>query len=242
MPFTATHVNHRRDSWPPTILSLDDADIDLWGLNEFDANPFAYFLTTPEVYDDDIEDLSAGIESDDDMFPEIRDVSPSSLQRAVLENEDDSSIPEDTTPSADSPPSPADVTEAHTSDKSPEEFNIEHITTDNHAPTTPDFRGRGRVRLLPKYTLRERGRTRSLSAPRRHSWLEPSPDVWSIPEEDEDMPDISVEDTIMHDVTPVPEWEKYQGSLEGTLNETDNSLLPVKKPKKQVRWAFDLEA
>jgi len=241
MPFTAADVDHRRDSWPPTILRLNE--IDLFGLDEIDSNPVAYFLTTPEVFDDDddddIEHLSAGIESDDDMFPEIRDVSPSSLQRAVLETEDDSSALEDSAPSL---LSPTDLAEDHISDKSPEESCEDNTTIDTYVPSTPAFRSRGPVRLLPKYTLRERGRTRSLSTQRRHSWLEPSQDVWSIPEEKEDVQDTDVKDLTMQDAAPVPEWEKYQGNLEGNLNDADNSLLPLKKPKKKVRWAFDLEA
>jgi len=235
MPFAEPHQAYCRDSWPPTILRLKEADLS--GLNEIDLNPISYFLTTPEVFEDDVEDLSAGIESDDDIFPEIRDVSPSSLQRAALDSEGDSSMEEDPSQGLTGFLSLRDFDEAHMADANDDECYKDYSTIDTDVPPLPVRSSRRSAKLMSTNPLRGRGRTRSPSGQRQHSWLEPSPDVWTIPEEKED-----AEDTVVQGATPAPEWEKYQGNLEGTLIETDNSLLPRKKPKKKVRWAFDLES
>lgn len=200
-----SHPN-RRDSWPPTIIRLFDedlntipdgdedidADIDV----DIDSNPFEFFLTSPEdsVPDDEyFSDLSAGIEEATDVpTTPVREISPSSLQRLAL------------------PPTTKDVSYLDLAGKgyavplSLHDFTLSHAAAKKNArrlpetpptpvlrPTSPTGsdappsamapRGRRIVRLGP----RGRGKTRSLESPRPHSWREPSPDVWSIPEESE---------------------------------------------------------
>ena len=92
MPFKEAFKEvNRRDSWPPTILRLHDDDL---SPEEIDANPFAYFLTSPGPEDDDeyeyYEDLSAGIEASNEPKTPVREVSPSSLQRTPSETAEDS--------------------------------------------------------------------------------------------------------------------------------------------------------
>ena len=158
-----------------------------------DENPFAYFLTSPEEVDDDIEDLSAGIESDTPK-PIIRSVSPSSLQRecgSVDPSEDpypESSSVEDNTSAAHvgiAIPMTLREFSAHqirspssSSNLSRERESVERV---NRVVKETPRRGRGKVRLAPGGLGKMRG-TRSLSARRPRSWKEPSPDVWSIPE------------------------------------------------------------
>ena len=85
----------RRDSWPPTIISLSSTDATCpqptitytparyqpsSDMMDIDENPFSYFLESPSIDDDDDVDLSAGIEgSSTAPRPEVREVSPSSL-------------------------------------------------------------------------------------------------------------------------------------------------------------------
>jgi hypothetical protein len=84
MPFNELQ---RRDSWPPTVFHLleDEADT----IEAIDDNPFAYFLTSPEDDEDDLEDLSAGIEAEAEPKPRVRAISPSALQRVPLEDNDE---------------------------------------------------------------------------------------------------------------------------------------------------------
>ena len=99
MPFNELK---RQDSFPPTIVRLSPPSSDEspkpkpnLELLDIDANPISFFLTTPtpedDEYDTDIdyfddvfeEDYGAGIEgSEEDLrSKEVREVSPSSLQR-----------------------------------------------------------------------------------------------------------------------------------------------------------------
>lgn len=204
----------RRDSWPPTIVRLfddelntipdndQDEDIDL-----IDSNPFEYFLTSPEdaTPDDDyFSDLSAGIEDPlDDPSTPVREISPSSLQRLALpttEQEEDCQI--DTAGQGYAVPmSLHDFTRSHAaSKKNPKRqpgAGASDAATGSDAPPSPSQssaapRGRRTVRLGPT----NRGRGKSLESPRPHSWREPSPDVWSIPEEGE-TPGLSADEEAM---------------------------------------------
>jgi hypothetical protein len=233
MPFKEAFKEvNRRDSWPPTILRLHEDDL---SPEEIDANPFAYFLTSPTPEDDDdyeyFEDLSAGIEATNESTTPVREVSPSSLQRAPLETADDSHAGK----AFALPLSLRDFALAHSNSKK-EKKAILNTTDFGHPspPPTPALRGRGTVRLAPN---RGRGQTRSrsLSSPRPHSWREPSPDVWSIPEEKED--------TSLDNVPPLSldlaeDSAQASGAEEALIFEEPTELEKKKKPKKRVHWGF----
>jgi len=232
MPFKEAfgEVN-RRDSWPPTILRLHDDDL---SPEEIDANPFAYFLTSPALEDDDeyeyFEDLSAGIEASNELKTPVREVSPSSLQRTPLETAEDSHAGKGFA----IPLSLRDFSMSYPSSKKEKKVlqgtaDLDHVP---QTPPTPTLRGRGTIRLPPN---RGRGQTRSrsLSSPRPRSWREPSPDVWSIPEEKED--------TGLDDVPPLSlDWAEdsaqASGAEEAVIFEEPTEL--VKKAKKRVHWGL----
>jgi len=228
MPFK--EVN-RRDSWPPTILRLHEDDL---SPEEIDANPFAYFLTSPSPEDDDeyeyFEDLSAGIESSNEPKTPVREVSPSSLQRTPLETADDSYAGKGFAV----PLSLRDFSITHSNSK--KEKKGPHKAADldliPQTPPTPALRGRGTIRLSLN---RGRGQTRSrsLSSPRPHSWREPSPDVWSIPEEKED--------TGLDDVPSLSlDWAEDSAQASGAEEAVifDEPTEPMKKVKKRVHWGL----
>lgn len=218
MPFNELQ---RRDSWPPTILHLREGNLDL---ESIDDNPFSYFLTSPdEITDDDIDDFSAGIESDDEEKSDVRQISPSALQRAPLDDYDDED--EDVLFGFAIPLSLKDFTTkvygsgresraAHRKDKNVKGLGI----------SIPDFtasRGRAKVRLTPPRSP-IRGQTRSLPLRRPHSWAEPSPDLGPIREERE---------------------SEDAEEAKGISSAPATSVVPSKavaspKPKKKVHWAL----
>jgi len=226
---------HRQNSWPPTILRLHEDDIAGIEDEDIDVNPFAYFLTSPEDIDDDAEDLSAGIESDDDITPPVRTVSPSSLQRNSIESESDSYHPQDIARGFAVPLSLQDFTDAHLPDKkdqvarSKREVSMAPGSQVPQVPRAPALRGRRTIRMTPTQKGRGRGQTRSLSAGRPHSWREPSPDVWSIPEGDED----AAEDDI-----PVLRLDLDDEEASAKATNEQATTAPEKKLKKKVRWAL----
>jgi len=222
MPFKETFKEvNRRDSWPPTILRLHDDDL---SSEDIDANPFAYFLTSPGPEDDDdyefYEDLSAGIEAPNESQTPVREVSPSSLQRTPLEPADDTHNGK----AFALPLSLRDFALANSASKK-EKRALLNTADFGHPspPPTPALRGRGQTR------------SRSLSSPRPHLWREPSPDVWSIPEEKED--------TGLDDVPPLSlDWAEdsaqASGAEEAVIFDEPTELSIKKKAKKRVHWGF----
>ncbi|CAG8956054.1 hypothetical protein HYFRA_00011837 [Hymenoscyphus fraxineus] len=240
MPFNQLQ---RRDSWPPTIVHLRSKHnprtdtFESFEASSIDENPFSYFLTSPDDigdFDDD-EDLSAGIESSNSRKPIIREVSPSSLQRVPLppiddeDEEEDDFLPE-------MPLTLKDFTRKYTSPSSPPRKVSR--TVKHHIPTglgitipeswSSSARGRASVKKSPERG-RGRGRARSLSARRPQSWRLPSPDIWSIEEEEEDeskrvdtpeIPDITLN-------TPTNEHVYHLAAPE-----------PALKKRKRVHWAI----
>lgn len=210
-----SHHLSRRDSWPPTIVHLS-APADL---PDMDDNPFPHFLDTPSPYDDDLDfalDLSAGIERDDDhTAAKVREVSPSSLQRRHRDAELDL-LESDMRAWLAAPLSLRDTPsqQAKTSSRS-------HTSADRLAPPPP-ARGRGVLQLAPSGA--GRGRTRSLSARRLHSWREPSPEIARIEEVDEGM----------------GTREETPGLSDATTEVGEGEEMPRRKskPKKRVRWAL----
>lgn len=120
MPFNQLK---RQDSFPPTILHLSPSNTNkplpsVPAENDSDVNPISFFLTTPTPeeddydYDDDSidyfsdafdEDYGAGIEgSEEDLRSrEVREVSPSSLQRekeAAVTDDIEDEVEVDNTP------------------------------------------------------------------------------------------------------------------------------------------------
>lgn len=223
MPFSSFQ---RRDSWPPTIIRIDaDATVQEVYLDEpfdsIDADPFSHFLTPPDdienPFDFDMEDLSAGIESPSASIEiPTRTVSPSNLE-FILEEE-------------------AGNQEHHQSKLPLALREIGNLRSHKHAQKTsianklglaseiPDLvasRGRSRARAYARTTSprgRGRGQTRSLPGRRRpHAWRVPSPDVWSIDEEEE------------------PEEGVHATPL--TNRWTAQTCRAVPRAKKHVRWA-----
>jgi len=203
----------RRESWPPAIVHLQQDDDDTMA-DTIDENPFAFFLSSPTdvddyLFDDDATDLSAGIETPDEK-PAVREVSPSSLQRKgspsdsisrdeVIDPDEDEMYIRNITRALSMPLSLSDFTRSAIRDKvnprphlrsrarSPDgSAREQYLSASPRTPPTPTLRGR--VNLAPSSKIRGRGRgqTHSLPARRPHSWRQPSPDVWSIPEEKED--------------------------------------------------------
>jgi hypothetical protein len=223
MPFNELQ---RRDSWPPTILRISDDDAD--EINPIDEDPFSYFLTSPDDLDDD-EDLSAGIESATKPT-QVREVSPSSLQRSSLPFEDDD-IDEEfflaspfslRDPSSDGRESRAAQRHDSLTGLTGLGISLPQLLRSN--------RGRPTVRLTPPSRGgRGRGQTRSLSARRPHAWRVPSPDLGSIIEEKECEEDGQIESEIN---------KKEDLSMSAPMPSEIEKAKKPKKPKKRVHWAF----
>lgn len=257
---TAPHLS-RRDSWPPTIISLASTDASCpppaitytrpasryqpsSDMMDIDENPFSYFLETPSMDDyDDSLDLSAGIEgSTTPPRPEVREVSPSSL----MGRRDEKVQAEEGTR----------LKRERVREQQEEEagrwlgvgapLSLRDFTDRQSkkrrasGPSSPSTstavqRGRGVVRLTPSKRGNGRVRSRSLSGPRRRSWREPSPEIVSIPEGDEI-------DTFMG------EYREQTPDLlsDNGMSEMDEFQEPeivrkkakIGKEKKRVRWAM----
>ncbi|TVY62281.1 hypothetical protein LSUE1_G008821, partial [Lachnellula suecica] len=150
MPFNELPRIQRRDSWPPTTLRVGPADTDLTSI---DDNPISFFLTPPDSdidLDDYLsdDDLSAGISS---SSPKIREISPSSIQRAALSipaiDEEEEEIEDD----FEAPMTLRDFTAKHNSGRQSRQGHNKNeglglgITLPDHTA----MRGRARVKLLP---------------------------------------------------------------------------------------------
>lgn len=222
MPFNELQ---RRDSWPPTILRVyEDEDDSIDGIDE---NPFAYFLT-PEDFDDNIEDFSAGIETVEQK-PPVRTISPSSLQQEYSgkhDEEDDN------------------VTFGVAMPLSLREFTISHASRNDAGKKSPEWgpeergsaqssgrrsrRGRPMMRLTPSRSSRGRVQSRSLSVRRPPSWRLPSPEIWAIEEERES------EDGDSNEAVSMGKGKESAAPKRGASEEPP----AAPKPKKRVHWAL----
>ncbi|KAB8301653.1 hypothetical protein EYC80_003490 [Monilinia laxa] len=223
MPFNELQ---RRDSWPPTIIHLRENNGDGESIDE---NPFSYFLTSPdEITDDDIDDFSAGIESDEEEKSEVREVSPSALQRAPLNDDDDDD--DDVLFGFAMPLSLKDFTRAYESGR---ESRAGHRVGEQlkglgiSIPEFKDSRGRAKVQLA-SLSSRGRGQTRSVPLRRPHSWRAPSPDLGSITEEQES--DGTEEGNAQHNTKEI--------SSAPSSSRVSSKAVESSKPKKKVHWAF----
>jgi len=240
MPFNQLQ---RRDSWPPTIVRIGGNDADTSAA--IDENPFPYFITAPEEFDEDLDDLGAGIESAHGPKPHIREVSPSSLQRRPLMDEDEDEDEDDEELRRPNhgftvPFSLKDFTASQEARRETVERQRSVVSGSKGRATLEVVGARGRptVRLTPARRGRGRGQTRSVPIQRPHSWRGPSPDVFSIPEERESGSD---------------EDPSRNGSREKIMEEEERKVEPREmvsppppppspkpKPKKRVRWALPL--
>jgi len=224
MPFSELH---RRDSWPPTIVRICDDKATAEDTSAIDENPFAFFLTSPEDIDDDyLEDLSAGIETSSKP-PEVREISPSAIQRSHLSFEDDED--EEVEHGFAMPVSLKEFTMKHTDGR---QSRQDQRTEDKLAglgiaiPASSTNRGRASLRPIPSTSRRGRGQTRSLSARRPHSWRLPSPEIGTIKEERES-------DDGEGEQNP-PKQDKCISAP----SSPEVTKKQVVKQKKRVHWAF----
>ncbi|KAI1371524.1 hypothetical protein F4677DRAFT_308990 [Hypoxylon crocopeplum] len=244
-------------SWPPSPSrlppSLDD-DVNSTDDDEFDAhgsheNPMVYFLTPPTPKDEDLEfdfEFDAGIEDSTRPREIIRTVSPSTLDGlrkykpkdkladcAILDDDDDdgdddeedyirfhphghTSLPFGFEKFFDQTRSAATVTSQTTESLlSPASFHV----------GSP--RGRPSRRFAPPRRAL-RGRSTYQSLQRRHSWREPSPDVYSIEEEPE-------KETMSEMGLSI---EDLASSLEKKTQPID---IPAAKPRKRVRFVLPVK-
>ncbi len=233
MPFSELQ---RSDSWPPTVIRVTpDEPEDI--VAAIDENPFAYFLTSPEDIDEylDEENLSAGIETPDSGKSPMREVSPSSLQRTkdhVKEEDEDDDDEDEVDFGIAIPRTLKELTMRHSSGRESRAGKRAEDNLKGLGIAIP-ARGRAKVRLVPSDSGRGRGRTRSLSARRPQSWREPSLDIWSIEEEEEEGAE---EDNA---------GAKAMKNLEVPLSQSAPSTTKIgmgemvkPKPKKRVHWAF----
>jgi hypothetical protein len=229
MPFNELQ---RRDSWPPTIVRIRDDEATAEETSAIDENPFSFFLTSPEelnLDDDDLEDLSAGIETSSSKAPAVREISPSAIQRSPLPLEDDED--EEVEYGFAMPLGLKEFTLRHTDGRKSRQ---EQRTEDKLAGlgiAIPEFtakRGRATVRLTPSRSGRGRGETRSLSARRPHSWRVPSPEIGSIKEERESD---DGEEEVMKEKPKQEMSVSAPPSPEAVKKE-------IVKAKKRVHWAF----
>jgi len=229
MPFNELQ---RRDSWPPTVVRLRDEESE--DTDAIDENPFSFFLTSPEDIDDFLdEDLSAGIETPDSSKSPVREISPSALQRALLDDDSDEQDGDDF--GLAMPLSLKDFSLKHTSGRKSRAGLRSDDDLKGLGITLPEFsatRGRAKIRLTPPpRSGRGRGQTRSLSARRPQSWRLPSPDIYSIKEEKESDDEAKAEEEVVKEA-PI------SASAPVTTKIDEFVIQMPKKPKKRVHWAL----
>lgn len=173
---TATARQHRRrHSWPPLRMHV------FKHAHDIDQNPFAFFLSTTDGFDDDdAEDLTAGIGE----APRARSLSPLHFGATA------------TTPNLESAKSPIAklkrwiermerryVHRGHTS--SPEERIASPAIPipSTGSPRSPVSRGRRDDRLSPSLVAKRDVRSHS---GRPRVWREPDWDIWPVAEEQEE--------------------------------------------------------
>ena len=247
MPASSQRHRTRWDSWPPTQMRLspsveyDDTTIEDLDLS-MDENPISYFLTPAPLSDDedlDMMDFDAGIEDAKHPTPIVRSVSPSSLEALRLPPPRPPTPPKSpSTPDLDSDraATPDDDEEyirfaAGRSDPAgfllgphdmytpKKKLSDDYLSPASHP--TAHLLSRGRA------TSRQGGsRPQGWQSRRsRHSWREPSPDVWSIEEEKE-------EETRGGRETPFQDGRYLQVAKAKMID------IKAAKPKKRVRFAL----
>ncbi|KAI0472147.1 hypothetical protein GGR56DRAFT_108923 [Xylariaceae sp. FL0804] len=255
MPFTLPPATPLARVWPELLppspghlppsldddcASTDDDDLDMSSSHE---NPMAYFLSPATPKDDeDLEfefNFDAGIEDSNKPKGIVRSISPSTLDGlkrykpktrapdcAILDDDEDDGEDYIRFRPRKSLPIAFDDYFNHPGHASPS-----HTSQTTEALLSPTFhvgspRGRQVKRFAPsRRSLKSRGRPRSLSLQRRHSWREPSPDVWSIEEEPE-------KETMSELGMSVENLDL------GKEKKTQPIDIPAAKPKKKVRFVL----
>ena len=171
---TTARQHRRRHSWPPLRTHV------FKHAHDIDQNPFAFFLSTTAGFDDDVEDLTAGI----GKAPRTRSLSPLHFGATA------------TTPILKISKSPIaklkrwiermEKRYIHRGQTfSPEQ----HVASpaipipSPGSPRSPIFRGRRDDRLNPSFV--EKRDVRSHSG-RPRIWREPDWDIWPVAEEQEE--------------------------------------------------------
>lgn len=220
----------------------DDDEFDMPLLQR---NPLTYFLTPATPGEEDMEfdfDFDAGIEDSSRPQEIVRSISPSTLdglKRYKPKNKDDCAILEDNADSDDEEDYIRFRPSKTSTSLSFPDFGFDRIrptvsrSKANTAEETlsPSFhvgspRGRPAKRFAPPPRRAFTGRTRSFELPRRHSWREPSPDVWAIEEE----PEKETMSELGLSVEDLREAEKTQ-----PIN------IPAAKPVKKVRFILPVK-
>ncbi|TGJ80345.1 hypothetical protein E0Z10_g8429 [Xylaria hypoxylon] len=219
-------------------LSTDDEDIDSSSRPE---NPLKYFLTPATPRDEELEfefDFDAGIEDSNSPPQIVRSVSPSTLDGlrrykarskeadcAILDGDDDDEDDEEDyirfTPQKSLPIGLEDYLDY------PRHSSPNHRTSDALLSPSPSFHvGSPRGRLAKRFTPPpRRARPIARTLRRRHSWREPSPDVWSIDEEPE-------KETMSEMGLSIEDLD------DGSEKKTQPIDIPAAKPRKKVRFVL----
>ncbi|KAK7935146.1 hypothetical protein PG985_000641 [Apiospora marii] len=231
---------------PPLLDEDASTDDDEFDLPLLQRNPLTYFLTPATPGEDDLEfdfDFDAGIEDSSRPQEIVRSISPSTLdglKRYKPRNKDDCAILEDNADSDDEEDYIRFRPSKTSSSLSFPDFGFDRIkpsVSRSQANTAEDTlspssfhvgspRGRPAKRFSPPPRRAFTGRTRSFDLPRRHSWREPSPDVWAIEEE----PEKETMSELGLSVEDLRESEKTQ-----PIN------IPAAKPVKKVRFILPVK-
>ncbi|KAI1319175.1 hypothetical protein F5Y16DRAFT_103762 [Xylariaceae sp. FL0255] len=222
--------------FPPALEEDSDGMFTDEDDNEFSPNresPLKYFLTPATPGDEELEfdfDFDAGIEDSNCPRENVRSISPSTLDGlkkykprskigdcAILDDDDDDEDYIRFTPHKNLPYGLDDYLD-HSRHGSPEgqlSPNSFHVGSPKGQLSNKHF--------MPPRRHSFRGRPRSLTLTRRHSWREPSPDVWSIEEEPEKKT-MSEMGLSMEDLE------------DGQEKKTLPIDIPAAKPRKRVRF------
>jgi hypothetical protein len=228
-----------RGTWSPTPLQIQTCDIE----HDIDANPLAYFLSSSD--DDETDD-------DNDEADEARSTrrhsSPSEIggggniaaatafDMPVSDVASIASYSQKSSSQHSASERMVPLTLKEFSDSYDQSHGVTSLKRDtlHWASTLTLNRGRG---VFKSTRGRNRTRTRSLPSRRAHVWREPSPDVWSIPEEDEDGHTDTVKIATEYSLGNKRAMNRFT-SLDAAhdIAETDHEVL--KKAKKRVRFSL----
>ncbi|KAJ8124142.1 hypothetical protein ONZ43_g67 [Nemania bipapillata] len=206
-----------------------------------------YFLTPATPGDDELEfefDFDAGIEDSNSPRQIVRSVSPSTLDglrrykargkeadcNILDDDQDDDGEDYIRFTSQKSLPFGLDDYFDHPRHGSPSHAISQ--TTDNHLSPSSFHVGSPRGRLAKRFTPPPRhvmrGRPANRTLQRRHSWREPSPDVWSIDEEPE-------KETMSEMGLSIEDLD------DGLEKKTQPIDIPAAKPRKKVRFVLPVK-
>ncbi|KAK8058708.1 hypothetical protein PG994_009156 [Apiospora phragmitis] len=219
---------------PPLLDEDASTDDDEFDMPLLQRNPLTYFLTPATPREEDFEfdfDFDAGIEDASRPQEIVRSISPSTLdglKRYKPRNKDECAILEDNVDSDDE--------EDYIRFRSSKSASFSHpvFGFDRLKPTASRSQANTAEETLlsadfhvgsPRGRPAKR-RTRSFELPRRHSWREPSPDVWAIEEEPE-------KETMSELGLGVEDLEES--------NKTQPINIPAAKPVKKVRFILPVK-